>query len=154
TRRRGFNREPDRPPVQIEVRAMTTYVTPGVYVNEIKVFPPSVAEVETAIPAFIGYTQTARMNADKDLVLKPTPIVSMTQFEQYYGDPQIPQLSVTISDLPDGSKDSVLTSPTAPIKGYVFFPDSLLSHAVRHFFENGGGRCYIVSVGLYQGTPA
>lgn len=133
---------------------MTTYVTPGVYVNEIKVFPPSVAEVETAIPAFIGYTQKARKDADNDLILKPTSIVSMTQFEQYYGDPHTPQYSVTITDLPDGSKDSKLTSPTSPIPGYVFFPDYLLSHAVRHFFENGGGQCYIVSVGLYQATPA
>jgi Bacteriophage tail sheath protein len=133
---------------------MTTYVTPGVYVNEIKVFPPSVAEVETAIPAFIGYTQKARKDADNDLILKPTPVVSMTQFEQYYGDPQMPQLSITITDQTDGTKDSKLTSPTAPIPGYVFFPDYLLSHAVRHFFENGGGQCYIVSVGLYQATPA
>ena len=35
----------------------TTYKTPGVYVEEISKFPPSVAQVETAIPAFIGYTQ-------------------------------------------------------------------------------------------------
>ena len=35
---------------------MPTYRTPDVYIEEISVFPPSVAEVETAIPAFIGYT--------------------------------------------------------------------------------------------------
>ena len=35
----------------------TTYKTPGVYVEEIVKFPPSVAQVETAIPAFIGYTE-------------------------------------------------------------------------------------------------
>ena len=34
------------------------YKTPGVYVEEITTLPPSVAEVETAIPAFIGYTET------------------------------------------------------------------------------------------------
>ena len=32
--------------------------TPGVYVNEIPSFPPSIAQVATAIPAFIGYTET------------------------------------------------------------------------------------------------
>jgi phage tail sheath protein FI len=37
----------------------TTYRTPGVYIEEISKFPPSIAEVETAIPAFIGYTQKA-----------------------------------------------------------------------------------------------
>ena len=36
---------------------MATYKTPGVYVQEISTLPPSVAEVSTAIPAFIGYTQ-------------------------------------------------------------------------------------------------
>ena len=33
---------------------MVTYRTPGVYVEEISTLPPSVAEVSTAIPAFIG----------------------------------------------------------------------------------------------------
>ena len=28
--------------------------TPGVYVQEISKFPPSIAQVETAIPAFLG----------------------------------------------------------------------------------------------------
>ena len=36
---------------------MPTYKTPGVYTEEISKFPPSVAEVATAIPAFIGYTE-------------------------------------------------------------------------------------------------
>ena len=36
---------------------MVTYKTPGVYVEEIATLPPSVAEVATAIPAFIGYTE-------------------------------------------------------------------------------------------------
>lgn len=37
----------------------STFKTPGVYIQEISKFPPSVAEVETAIPAFIGYTEKA-----------------------------------------------------------------------------------------------
>ncbi|MBE9013433.1 hypothetical protein IQ250_24885, partial [Pseudanabaenaceae cyanobacterium LEGE 13415] len=35
----------------------TTYKTPGVYIEEISKFPPSIAEVATAIPVFIGYTE-------------------------------------------------------------------------------------------------
>ena len=38
------------------------YKTPGVYVEEIAKFPPSVAQVETAIPAFIGYTAQGPKN--------------------------------------------------------------------------------------------
>jgi phage tail sheath protein FI len=56
---------------------MPTYNTPDVYIEEISVFPPSVAEVETAIPAFIGYTEKAIRNAAHDLILKPTKIYSL-----------------------------------------------------------------------------
>ena len=38
---------------------MGPYSTPGVYIEEIVKFPPSVAQVETAIPAFIGNTEKA-----------------------------------------------------------------------------------------------
>ncbi|MEJ7679297.1 MAG: hypothetical protein WKG06_15860 [Segetibacter sp.] len=38
----------------------STYKTPGVYVEEIPLFPPSVADVETAIPVFVGFTQKPR----------------------------------------------------------------------------------------------
>ena len=40
------------------------YKTPGVYVEEISTLPPSVAEVATAIPAFIGYTEKPGQIAD------------------------------------------------------------------------------------------
>ena len=33
---------------------MPEYKTPGVYIEEIPKLPPSIASVETAIPAFIG----------------------------------------------------------------------------------------------------
>lgn len=36
---------------------MPIYNTPGVWVEEIPTLPPSVAQVATAIPAFIGYTE-------------------------------------------------------------------------------------------------
>ena len=58
------------------------YKTPGVYVEEISVFPPSVAAVETAIPAFIGYTEKAIKDGE-DLKLKPTRITSLKEFEDY-----------------------------------------------------------------------
>ncbi|MDJ0674770.1 MAG: phage tail sheath C-terminal domain-containing protein [Calothrix sp. MO_167.B42] len=37
----------------------SSYKTPGVYIEEISKFPPSIAEVATAIPVFIGYTEQA-----------------------------------------------------------------------------------------------
>ena len=55
---------------------MATYKTPGVYVEEISLFPPSVAEVETAIPAFIGYTEKALLKGIEDVTFIPTAITS------------------------------------------------------------------------------
>ena len=57
---------------------MATYKTPGVYVKEVSAIPPSVAEVTTAVPAFIGHTQKARSVTDNDLHLVPTRIRSLT----------------------------------------------------------------------------
>ena len=75
----------------------TLYKTPGVYIEEIPKFPPSVAPVETAIPAFIGYTQKADDQVANDLNLKPTRISSMIEYEKYFGLPQSEEnIDVTI----------------------------------------------------------
>ena len=62
----------------------TSYKTPGVYVEEIPKLPPSVAQVETAIPAFIGYTQVAQKLAAGDLDKIPKRIGSLVEYELYY----------------------------------------------------------------------
>ena len=65
---------------------MQEYKTPGVYIEEIPHLPPSIASVETAIPAFIGYTEIAKWKEDNDLKNKPWRIESMLQYEQYFRD--------------------------------------------------------------------
>jgi phage tail sheath protein FI len=52
----------------------STYKTPGVYIEEISKFPPSVAEVATAIPAFIGYTEKAQDKVADDLSMRFTSV--------------------------------------------------------------------------------
>ena len=64
------------------------YKTPGVYIEEITKLPPSIAPVETAIPAFIGYTQKAESLTANDLRLKPTRISSIVEYVKYFGDAQ------------------------------------------------------------------
>ncbi|WP_199345044.1 MULTISPECIES: phage tail sheath C-terminal domain-containing protein [Nostoc] len=121
---------------------MPTYKTPGVYVEEISVFPPSVAEVETAIPAFIGYTEIAKKNADNDLILKPSKIYSLKEYEQYFGYPKDDEIKITIVN---GSAGGFAA-------GLFIEPDVkyLLYYSVKIFFDNGGGQCYIISVGTYN----
>ena len=128
---------------------MTVYKTPGVYIEEISVSPPSVAEVETAIPAFIGYTEKAKRSTDGDLRLVPTKIYSMREYEQYFGVPQQDYGSTeTTAFLADVTKDS--TGAISKIKVHEPALVYLLHYAMRMFFENGGGQCYVVSVGSYK----
>src|SRR5262245_52470318 len=74
----------------------TAYKTPGVYIDEIAKLPPSVAPVETAIPAFIGYTQKADDVTPGDLILKPTRISSLLEYETYFGLPE-PETKITVT---------------------------------------------------------
>lgn len=122
---------------------MPEYKTPGVYIEEIPKLPPSIASVETAIPAFIGYTQKARLKEDGDLKLKPQRIVSMLEYEQYFGFPQS-EASLTVAiDASNPGKVDVQAKVTAPSK-------FLMYYSLQMFFINGGGPCYIVSVGGYS----
>src|SRR6185503_20910879 len=79
---------------------MPDYKTPGVYIEEIPKLPPSIASVETAIPAFIGYTQKAQWKEKDDLHLKPWRIKSMLEYEQYFGefDPEKTSLTVAFTN--------------------------------------------------------
>jgi len=124
---------------------MATYRTPDVYIEEISVFPPSVAEVETAVPAFIGYTEKARKTTANDLILKPTKIRSLKEYEQYFGGPRLEDIAISVTSNADGSfSTAAFTEPTLSY---------LLYDSMRLFFANGGGQCYVVSTGLYQ-SPA
>lgn len=116
---------------------MATYRTPDVYVEEISVFPPSVAEVETAIPAFIGYTAKAERMDGSGLSGVPTRVSSLLEYESLFGTG--PKLDLDRVELDDNDNflRAVLGSDNTK---YLY--DSL-----RLFFDNGGGKCYIVSVG-------
>src|SRR5688572_18048949 len=63
----------------------TVYKTPGVYVEEISKLPASVAQVETALPAFIGYTEKAEELKTNDLLHVPTRISSLLEYEELFG---------------------------------------------------------------------
>jgi phage tail sheath protein FI len=113
----------------------TTYKTPGVYVEEIPKLPPSVAQVETALPAFIGYTEKADEISPGDLTNKPKRIGSLVDFEQYYGagpSPNVTEVNI----------DSNNNFTSATVSNSYFMYDAL-----RMFYSNGGGDCYIVSIG-------
>ena len=124
------------------------FKTPGVYIKEIPTFPPSVAEVETAIPAFTGYTEKAAFNG-VDLHLKPTRITSLLEYEAVFGKAQKEKsITVSIADTTNGNTltSRVINASSASAKQSRF----KMYYSLQMFFANGGGPCYITSAGTYE----
>ncbi len=118
------------------------YKTPGVKIEEIPKLPPSIAQVETAIPAFIGYTAKATDQRGNLLTNEPKRITSLFDYVRFFGEQDAEKgLKVNITgDL--NAPDSVLVS----IENRSKFN---MHYALQLFFANGGGPCWIVSVGNY-----
>lgn len=106
--------------------ALPVTKTPGVYVQEISTLPPSVAEVATAVPAFIGYTALGAAGA-----VEVAQVTSLLEYEQRFGT-TTPTAFTTAAD---GSLAAANSEPKY-----------LLWYAINLYFKNGGGRCYVVSV--------
>jgi phage tail sheath protein FI len=128
-----------------------TYKTPGVYVEEIPLFPPSVAEVETAIPAFIGYTAIAEKDGQQ--ITEPLAIRSLKEYEQYFGkSAKEPDgtFEISINETQDENKKRTGIAGVVTTKADKF-PQYNLYYSMQLFFANGGGKCYIVSAGTFPG---
>lgn len=122
--------------------------TPGVYIVEKNAFPNSVVEVATAVPAFIGYTEKAD-NKGKSLSNKPWRITSMSEFHNYFGF--APETRFEIAEKPAGSFEESAFQLSG--KEYLLNQSAgkyLLYYSMLLFFQNGGGPCYVVSVGGFS----
>lgn len=129
--------------------ATRTYLTPGVYVEEISTLPPSVAPVATAIPAFIGCTQKAPGRTESDAVVVIRRIETMLEYETCFGEAPPTTFEVRASQANGSGPYELKVERT---------PEKLTYHmyyGVYLYFQNGGGPCYIVSVGAndYKTPP-
>lgn len=139
---------------------MAQYKTPGVYVVEKNVFPNSVVEVATAVPAFIGYTEFAD-NKGTPLTNKAWRISSMAEFHAYFGSAPKSTFTLKAQDVATNAPAdnanavadfSVTSQATKKRVEYIIERDDkayLLYYSMLFFFQNGGGPCYIVSIGTY-----
>ncbi len=96
----------------------TTYLTPGVYIEEVDKGTKPIQGVPTAITAFIGFTQRAeKLNDDgyttRSILGEATMVTNWGQYKRHFGD---------------------LTE------------DAYLPYSVRGFFDNGGSICHVISV--------
>jgi len=121
------------------------YKTPGVYIEEIPHLPPSIASVETAIPAFIGYTEKAQWKVADDLLDKPWRITSLLEYEQYFGYPDPEKESISVAFTTSGSRTEINGKIAEETRSRY-----LMHYSLQMFFANGGGPCWITSIGNYQ----
>jgi uncharacterized protein len=126
---------------------MPEYKTPGVYIEEIPKLPPSIASVETAIPAFIGYTEKAQWKEANDLRNRPWRIESLLQYEQFFGFPNPENGSLSVAFTTSGTRTEVNGKVDETLRSKF-----LMYYSLQMFFDNGGGPCWITSVGDYEST--
>ncbi|MGG6268104.1 phage tail sheath family protein [Leptolyngbya sp. AN03gr2] len=93
------------------------YFAPGVYIEEVQRGSRPIEGVATAIAGFVGFTEDVRNGAE---LFKPMLVTSWDEYLQYFARP--------MSD------------------GYTDF-DAYLPFTVNGWFQNGGGRCWVMSIG-------
>lgn len=94
--------------------ARTTYLTPGVYIEEPPPANRPIAGVGTAVAAFFGFAQSGPVN-------EPTAVNSWSDYIRTFG--------------------MATNNGQSAIDPHI--PDAYLSHAVYGYFLNGGGKCYV-----------
>jgi len=99
---------------------MPEYLSPGVYVEEVDKGPKPIEGVGTAMAAFVGFTEKAELarEIDGELII-----------EDLLNRPQL------------------VTNWSQYVERFGGFVEgAYLPHAVYGYFNNGGSRCYVVSV--------
>jgi len=99
---------------------MPEYLSPGVYVEEVDRGPKPIEGVGTAMAAFVGFTEKAELVEDIDGELITTDLLN---------------------------KPQLVTNWTQFVERFgEFVPGAYLPQAVYGYFNNGGSRCYVLSV--------
>ena len=124
----------------VKPKYMKSPKTPGVYLEETTSFPVSVSSVPSSIPAFIGYTQ------EDSLRNIPTKINSLQEYRDKFGGAPLQAFSLKLTDIFTNAKLSSRTYTVDDPHPGIF----KLYHSLELYFSNGGGPCYIVSVGNYE----
>ena len=103
------------------------YFAPGVYVEEVDRGSRPIEGVSMSVAGFVGFTEDIRGDAE---LFQPMLITNWSQYLEYF------------------------SRPGSPHPGFTDF-DAYLPFAVQGWFDNGGGRCWVVSIGTRPpGSPA
>lgn len=118
------------------------YATPGIYIEEERSLGTAIRQIPTAIPAFIGYTEIAKRKEIDDLLNKVVRITSFDEYKKLYTRNGEVKRDFSISITADDSNEPVEDSIRLQESPYRMYD------TVELFYANGGGTCYIISVGL------
>lgn len=110
--------------------------TPGVYIQELDAFGNAIAPVATAIPVFIGHTMNTSYNGS-DLLNKAIKVTSLAEFFLMYGD-IAPPMAFNIKET---TPEPDLVPASTIFRLYA---------GMKFFYANGGGDCYVMTVGDYS----
>ncbi len=103
--------------------ARLDYFAPGVYVEEVNRGSRPIQGISLSVAGFVGFTEDIRGDAEP---FEPTLVTTWTQYLENFARP--------------GSD------------GFTDF-GAYLPFAVKGWFENGGGRCWVVSLGTQLPMP-
>ena len=130
--------------------------TPGVYIDEVNAFGSSIISNDTGIPVFIGFTEFAKASNGDDLKLikgstivrEPVLVRSMLEYETTFGaGDDTGDIYVTEALVDNKAVYSSKNMKGTPLEPYT---PGLMEPSVLNFFYNGGGSCYVISLGSYD----
>jgi Bacteriophage tail sheath protein len=109
--------------------------------------------VQTAMPAFVGYTETATIDG-KPAYMTPVQIGSLPDYEAVFGGSFRPTYGITeaaANSVAFAAQHWDAAAGAYVVKQYALSPLGAftLYNSVRLFYANGGGTCYVCSVGRY-----
>ncbi len=115
--------------------------------------PGAISEIETAVPVFIGYTQKCEKNGQSLLtkrfnsivVSEPVRILSLNEYENYFGQSANPEIEAIINEAENRTTND---APEKTIRvNCTLLPIQKMYYHLQMYFANGGGKCFVVSVG-------
>jgi hypothetical protein len=131
---------------------MPEYLAPGVYVEEVPSGARPIEGVATALPVFIGYTEKARGPQGEDLTGSAVEITSMLDYQARFGKAPIHPVTLTVEKRIDARGRLLGVEVDWPRRRSV--PRHFMNYALQLYFRNGGGRCFIFSLGRYGRASA
>ncbi len=132
------------------------YYAPGVYVEEVDRGSRAITGVNLSIAGFIGFTEDVRGDAE---LFQAMMITNWSQYLEYFAKPGSDGFTAWEIAASENSEEEQESSDSSqegnqqkgPKVGS-YYP--YLPFAVRGWFENGGGRCWVTSIGTRRpGSP-